>query len=103
MDILWLMMNVIFCRHFAASSGFVFGSILNHLLIMHQLFVEVLTKRDLSRAGDLFSIEDRSIVTDLSILINEIQRISSSRDFNKINNDQSVIEICLTRITSAIR
>lgn len=70
---------------------------------MHQLFVEVLTKRDLSRAGDLFSIEDRSIVTDLSLLINEIQRISSSRDFNKINNDQSVIEICLTRITSAIR
>ncbi|XP_053205519.1 protein melted-like isoform X2 [Panonychus citri] len=70
---------------------------------MHQLFVEVLTKRDLSRAGDLFSIEDKSIVPDLSVLINEIQRISSSRDFNKVNNDQSVIEICLARITSAIR
>uniref|UniRef100_T1KIX5 PH domain-containing protein n=1 Tax=Tetranychus urticae TaxID=32264 RepID=T1KIX5_TETUR len=70
---------------------------------MHQLFVEVLTKRDLSRAGDLFSIEDKSIITDLSALINEIQRISSSRDFNKVNNDQSVIEICLARITSAIR
>ncbi|XP_074598249.1 ventricular zone expressed PH domain-containing protein melted isoform X2 [Brevipalpus obovatus] len=70
---------------------------------MHQLFVEVLTKRDLSRAGDLFLIDDKNIVTDLSILINEIQRISNSRDFNKVNNDQSVIEICLARITSAIR
>lgn len=70
---------------------------------MHQLFVEVLTKRDLSRAGELFLIDDKNIVTDLSVLINEIQRISSSRDFNKVNNDQSVIEICLARITSAIR
>ncbi|RWS16908.1 melted-like protein [Dinothrombium tinctorium] len=70
---------------------------------MHHLFVEVLTKRDLSRAGDLFSIDDKYIVGDLSELIGEIQQISSRSDFNVKHNDQSVIEICLTRITSAIR
>jgi len=70
---------------------------------MHQLFVEVLTKKDLSRAGDLFSIEDKSIVGDLSELIATIQQISSAHDFCLRHNDQSVVEICLTRITSAIR
>ena len=70
---------------------------------VQELFLEVLTKRDLSRAGDLFQIEDRHIVTDLSSLISQIEKISSAPDFNQKHNDQSVIEICLTRITSAIR
>jgi hypothetical protein len=70
---------------------------------MHQLFVEVLAKRDLSRAGDLFSIDDKSIVGDLSELIHHIQKISSASNFLDKHNDQSVVEICLTRITSAIR
>ena len=70
---------------------------------MHQLFVEVLAKRDLSRAGDLFSIDDKSIVGDLSELIHHIQNISSGSNFLDKHNDQSVVEICLTRITSAIR
>ncbi|XP_054159011.1 ventricular zone-expressed PH domain-containing protein homolog 1-like [Oppia nitens] len=70
---------------------------------MHQLFVEVLAKRDLSKAGDLFSIDDKSIVEDLSELIHHIQKISSASNFLDKHNDQSVVEICLTRITSAIR
>ncbi|CAG2162715.1 unnamed protein product [Oppiella nova] len=70
---------------------------------MHQLFVEVLAKRDLSKAGDLFSIDDKSIVADLSELIHHIQKISSADSFLDKHNDQSVVEICLTRITSAIR
>lgn len=70
---------------------------------MHQLFVEVLSKKDLSRAGELFAIDDRSIVGDLSELLSTIQRISSSPNFIDRHNDQSVVEICLTRIISAIR
>lgn len=70
---------------------------------MHQLFVEVLSKKDLSRAGELFAIPDRAIVGDLSELLATIQRISSATAFAERHNEQSVVEICLTRIISAIR
>jgi hypothetical protein len=40
---------------------------------MHELFANILAKRDLSRAGELFSIEDELIVDD----INEVVSISS--------------------------
>ena len=33
---------------------------------MHALFEEVLTRRDLSKAGMLFSLEDKDIQDDLS-------------------------------------
>lgn len=56
-----------------------------------------------SLSGDLFQIDDNLIVTDLSQLINQIEVISSAPDFNQKINDQSVVEICLTKITSAIR
>lgn len=36
---------------------------------MHELFSNVLAKRDLSRAGDLFSLEDANIVDDLSAVV----------------------------------
>lgn len=32
---------------------------------MHELFTKVLSKRDLSRAGDLFSVPDNEIVNDI--------------------------------------
>ena len=70
---------------------------------MHQLFHEVLAKKDLSRAGDIFSIDDKSIVGDLSELIAAMVQFSSASDYSNKPNDQSVFEICLTRITSAIR
>ena len=54
-------------------------------------------------SGELFSIDDRAIVADLSELLSTIQRISSSPNFVERHNDQSVVEICLTRIISAIR
>lgn len=36
---------------------------------MHELFANVLAKRDLSRAGDLFSIEDGKIVDGLTDVV----------------------------------
>lgn len=36
---------------------------------MHDLFKQVLTERDLSRAGDLFSISDSEIINDLPELV----------------------------------
>ncbi|KAJ8256809.1 hypothetical protein COCON_G00189610 [Conger conger] len=70
---------------------------------MHQLFRLVLGQRDLSRAGDLFSLEDAVIEDCLSEALEEIKAISCSLDYLTNDNDQAVVEICITRITTAIR
>ncbi|XP_023648418.1 ventricular zone-expressed PH domain-containing protein isoform X2 [Paramormyrops kingsleyae] len=70
---------------------------------MHQLFGLVLSQRNLSRAGDLFSLEDAEIEDSLSQALEEIKAISCSPDYLTNDNDQAVVEICITRITTAIR
>ncbi|XP_030386427.1 protein melted [Scaptodrosophila lebanonensis] len=70
---------------------------------MHELFTKVLSKRDLSRAGDLFSVPDADIVNDITEVLCEINPIISHADYVKNNNDQSVVEICVTRVLSCIR
>uniref|UniRef100_W5M6E4 Ventricular zone expressed PH domain-containing 1 n=1 Tax=Lepisosteus oculatus TaxID=7918 RepID=W5M6E4_LEPOC len=70
---------------------------------MHHLFSLVLGHRDLSRAGDLFSLEDAEIEGCLSEALEEIKAISCSPDYLTNDNDQAVVEICITRITTAIR
>ncbi|XP_025145074.3 ventricular zone-expressed PH domain-containing protein homolog 1 isoform X2 [Bubalus bubalis] len=72
-------------------------------LSMHQLFRLVLGQKDLSRAGDLFSLEDSEIEDSLTEALEQIKIISSSLDYQTNNNDQAVVEICITRITTAIR
>lgn len=70
---------------------------------MHDLFTQVLSKRDLSKARDLFFVRDEAIANDLTEVINAICEIISSPDYANNDNDQSVVEICITRVTSAIR
>ncbi|XP_010145367.1 PREDICTED: ventricular zone-expressed PH domain-containing protein homolog 1 isoform X2 [Eurypyga helias] len=70
---------------------------------MHHLFGLVLAQKDLSRAGDLFSLEDAEIEGSLSEALEQIRIISSSADYQSNDNDQAVVEICITRITTAIR
>ncbi|NXX82515.1 MELT protein, partial [Urocolius indicus] len=70
---------------------------------MHHLFRLVLAQKDLSRAGDLFSLEDAEIEGSLSEALEQIRIISSSVDYQSNANDQAVVEICITRITTAIR
>ncbi|NWI86278.1 MELT protein, partial [Pitta sordida] len=70
---------------------------------MHQLFGLVLAQKDLSRAGDLFSLEDEEIEGSLSEALEQIRIISSAADYQSNDNDQAVVEICITRITTAIR
>ena len=72
-------------------------------LMMHGLFAQVLSNKDLSRAGDLFSIDDNEIEKDLSLFLDLIYGISNSDVYLTNINHQSVVEICITRITSAIR
>ena len=40
---------------------------------MHKLFEQVLEKKDLSKAGDLFSLEDSVIVDELSEVLKTIE------------------------------
>uniref|UniRef100_A0A8C3XAM5 Ventricular zone expressed PH domain containing 1 n=1 Tax=Cyanoderma ruficeps TaxID=181631 RepID=A0A8C3XAM5_9PASS len=70
---------------------------------MHHLFGLVLGQKDLSRAGDLFSLEDAEIEGSLSEALEQIRIISSAADYQTNDNDQAVVEICITRITTAIR
>ncbi|KAK7093613.1 hypothetical protein V1264_007332 [Littorina saxatilis] len=70
---------------------------------MHTLFEEVLTKRDLSKAGMLFSLEDKEIEKDLSEVVQGIHAIADSDEYEISDNDQSVVEICITRVNTAIR
>ncbi|XP_004704181.1 ventricular zone-expressed PH domain-containing protein homolog 1 [Echinops telfairi] len=70
---------------------------------MHQLFRLVLGQKDLSRAGDLFSLDDAEIEDSLTEALELIKIISSSSDYQTNNNDQAVVEICVTRITTALR
>uniref|UniRef100_A0A7N5KPM6 Ventricular zone expressed PH domain containing 1 n=1 Tax=Ailuropoda melanoleuca TaxID=9646 RepID=A0A7N5KPM6_AILME len=70
---------------------------------MHQLFRLVLGQKDLSRAGDLFSLDDSEIEDSLTEALEQIKIISSSSDYQTNSNDQAVVEICITRITTAIR
>ncbi|XP_015670884.1 ventricular zone-expressed PH domain-containing protein homolog 1 [Protobothrops mucrosquamatus] len=70
---------------------------------MHHLLRLVLEQKDLSRAGELFSLDDCEIEGCLSEALEQIKLISSSPDYQTNDNDQAVVEICITRITSAIR
>ena len=70
---------------------------------MHELFSTVLTRKDLSKAGELFSLEDNDIKNDLTEVLESICEIAKSPDYASSDNDQSVVEICITRVTSAIR
>ncbi|XP_066940283.1 protein melted isoform X1 [Macrobrachium rosenbergii] len=70
---------------------------------MHELFTQVLSHKDLSKAGDLFNVPDHVIVNDLTDVINKIRDIASLPEYTRNDNDQSVVEICITRVTSAIR
>lgn len=42
-------------------------------------------------------------MNDLTEVVNTISEITSLPDYMNNDNDQSVVEICITRVTSAIR
>lgn len=48
-------------------------------------------------------MRDEAIANDLTEVINAVCEITSSPDYVNNDNDQSVVEICITRATSAIR
>jgi len=48
-------------------------------------------------------VRDDAIANDLTEVISAVCEITSSPDYVNNENDHSVVEICITRTTSAIR
>ena len=67
------------------------------------LFAQVLGEKDLSKAGDLFSLEDKDIEADLTEVLRRVHEITEAPEYLNNDNNQSVVEICITRVTSSIR
>ena len=91
------------CIFFLIPSFYVLKCLLLFFVGMHELFSQVLTKKDLSKAGELFSLEDADIKNDLTEVLERICDIARSPEYASNDNDQSVVEICITRVTTAIR
>lgn len=70
---------------------------------MHELVAYVLDHRDLSKAGELFNIDDWQIVSDVQPVLTKLKEIFNAKSYTSDLNSQSVVEICLARITLAIR
>jgi hypothetical protein len=67
------------------------------------LLLNVLESGELAKAGQLFNTSDYEIVGDLANIFTILKRILKSTEFQNNANTQCVLEICLARITSAIR
>lgn len=70
---------------------------------MHDLFSLVLKLKDLSKAGDLFTLPDSMIMDDISEILERIKEIASGARYIDNENDQSVVEICIARLTASLR
>jgi hypothetical protein len=70
---------------------------------MHPLLVRVLDHRQLAHAGQLFDLSHYEIIEDLHRAFAKLKSIFNDVDYCRRANDQSVVEICLQRMTAAIR
>ena len=71
---------------------------------MHcQLFMQILEQHDLSHAGQLFDIDNHEVEQDIEAAAQFVSHIISGSDYVHNRTDQSLIEICVARLTTAIR
>ena len=69
---------------------------------MHRLFEQVLEKKDLSKAGDLFSLEDSVIVDELSEVLKTIQVTKNIYISCSVSSaDGELIGLCLGNLQQA--
>ena len=70
---------------------------------MSNIVHEILFEQDLSRAGELFSISNEILLQDFATTIDIIKSIVDNRKYVNHLNEQSIVEIVLTRCISALR
>ncbi|XGW11525.1 hypothetical protein V3C99_012759 [Haemonchus contortus] len=70
---------------------------------MHPLMTSVLAQRQLNAAGQLFTLSDYDVITDLHTAFSRLKEIFNTPHYVERRVDQSVVEIVIARITAAIR
>lgn len=70
---------------------------------MTNIVHEILCEQDLSRAGQLFSINSKILLDNFSETIELIKTMVDSKNYVNNINEQSIVEIVLTRCLSALR
>ena len=70
-----------------------------HLNIVHYC----LNEKDLSKAGLLFTLNNDTLLNEFPVTIETLKRIIDSKNYANNFNEQSIVEIVLTRCTSALR
>ncbi|CAJ0957774.1 unnamed protein product, partial [Mesorhabditis belari] len=70
---------------------------------MHAVIERVLQQRQLQTASQLFAISDYDVISDLHAVFARIKEILNEREYAKKKDDQSVVELLLARILTAIR
>ena len=69
----------------------------------HNIIHYCLNERDLSKAGLLFNLSNEALLADFPATLQILKRIIDSRNYVNNFNEQSIVEIVLTRCTSALR
>ena len=70
---------------------------------MSNIVHEILYDQDLSRAGELFTVGNEILLQDFATTIDIIKNIVDDRKYINQLNEQSIVEIVLTRCISALR
>uniref|UniRef100_A0A1I7ZUC5 PH domain-containing protein n=1 Tax=Steinernema glaseri TaxID=37863 RepID=A0A1I7ZUC5_9BILA len=70
---------------------------------MHPLMLRVLQHRDFQSAGELYTVSNFDIITDLHSALVKLKQIFCDASYVENLNDQKVVEIVLGCITAAIR
>lgn len=68
-----------------------------------ELMVEVLETLNLSKAGELFQMSDDKVMLTLLQVVPRIISIINEESYTDSTNNQSVVEICIQRITTALQ
>ncbi len=73
------------------------------MLTKRNIVHEILCEQDLSRAGCLFSFSNELLLKDFSTTITIIKSIIDNKSYLENLNEQSIVEIVLTKCISALR
>lgn len=65
--------------------------------------MQILEHHDLSHAGQLFSVDSQLVEQDIEAAAQFVCQIISSSDYVHNRTDQSLVEICVARLTVAVR
>ena len=69
----------------------------------HNIIHYCLNEKDLSKAGLLFNLSNEALLADFPATLQILKRVIDSRNYANNFNEQSIVEIVLTRCTSALR